>query len=101
MVSLIYIIDFGSGTVVSLFHPITQKFTTMETKNSISRGAFSAMMSAFAHFDKVDEGCGYERLKARKMQIQDDFDLTDEELARVEEWAHSKYYLKFKTMKTK
>jgi len=64
----------------------------MRTKNSISRGAFSAMMSAFAHFDKVDEGGGYERLKARKMQIQDDFDLTDEELAGVEERAHSEYY---------
>lgn len=64
----------------------------MKTKNLISKGAFSAMMSAFTYFDKVDEGCGYERLEAKKMQIKYDYDLTDEELAKVEEWAHNKYY---------
>jgi len=42
MVSLIYIIDFGSGTVVSLFHQITQKFKTM--KNSIE-----TMLDSFIH----------------------------------------------------
>ena len=31
----------------------------------ISKGAFSEAMAAYRYFDKVDEGCGYERLQAK------------------------------------
>jgi len=64
----------------------------MKTQNSIPKRAFSLMMSAFAYFDKVDGGCGYERFGVKKMQIKAEFGLTDEELGKVEEWAYKKYY---------
>lgn len=58
----------------------------------ISKSAFSEMMSAFAYFDKVDEGCGYDRLNAKMRMIQMNYDLTDDELGIVEKWAYDKYY---------
>lgn len=63
----------------------------MET-NQIPKAAFSLMMSAIVYFDKVDEGCGYELLAAKKEMIQEQFDLTGPEIDYVESWAHSKYY---------
>jgi hypothetical protein len=64
----------------------------METKRQIPKAAFSEMMSAYCYFDKVDEGCGYDRLNARMEMIQEKYDLTDDELAIVEKWAYKKYY---------
>ena len=50
------------------------------------------MMSAIVYFDKVDEGCGYELLADKKEMIQEQFNLTNEQIDYVENWAHSKYY---------
>ena len=64
--------------------------TTTVTK--IPKSAFSEMMSAFAYFDKVDEGCGYDRLNVKMAAIKFNYDLNDDEMAIVENWAYSKYY---------
>ena len=58
----------------------------------ISKGAFSEAMAAYRYFDKVDEGCGYERLQAQLWLIRDTYGLTYEELGVVEKWAYRKYY---------
>ena len=65
---------------------------TTATKEKIPQEAFSEMMSAFRYFDKVDEGCGYDRLNAKMRIIQMKYELTDDELGIVEKWAHQKYY---------
>ena len=64
----------------------------MKNTKQIPAGAFSEMMSAFRYFDKIDEGCGYDRLNAKMRMIQMTYQLTDDELAIVERWAHTKYY---------
>lgn len=66
--------------------------TTTAKKAKIPQGAFSEMMSAFRYFDKVDEGCGYDRLNAKMRMIQMNYQLTDDELGVVEKWAYEKYY---------
>ena len=58
----------------------------------IPQGAFSEMVSAFRYFDKVDEGCGYDRLNAKMRMIKMNYQLTDNELGVVEKWAYDKYY---------
>ena len=58
----------------------------------ISKGAFSEAMAAYRYFDKVDEGCGYDRLQAKFWIIRDRYDLTEEEMAIVDKWAYRKYY---------
>lgn len=58
----------------------------------IPQSAFSEMMSAIRYFDKVDEGCGYDRLNAKMVMIQMNYDLTENELSIVEKWAYNKYY---------
>ena len=63
-----------------------------EIKTKIPKGAFSEMFSAYRYFDKVDEGCGYDRLNARMSLIRYNYELTDEEFALVEKWAYTKYY---------
>lgn len=65
---------------------------TATKTGKIPRGAFSEMMSAFRYFDKVDEGCGYDRLNAKMSMIKYNYDLTDDELGVVEKWAYEKYY---------
>ena len=62
------------------------------TTKKIPKGAFSEMMSAYVYFDKVDEGCGYDRLNAKKSIIMFNYNLSNDELAIVEEWAYNKYY---------
>lgn len=64
----------------------------MKTTN-IPKGAFSEMLSAIRYFDKVDEGCGYDRLNAKREMIKMQYHLTEEEIAIVEKWAHNKYYV--------
>jgi hypothetical protein len=64
----------------------------MKHKTPIPKAAFSLMMSAIVYFDKVDEGCGYELLSAKKQIIQDEFNLTNEQIDYLENWSHSKYY---------
>ena len=66
--------------------------TASATKGKIPQGAFSEMMSAFRYFDKVDEGCGYDKLNAKITMIQMHYHLTDDELGLVEKWAYEKYY---------
>lgn len=73
---------------------LCQKNKDMETTTKIPRGAFSEMMSAIRYFDKVDEGCGYDRLNAKMRLIQMTYDLNDNELGIVEKWAYDKYYKK-------
>ena len=58
----------------------------------IPQGAFSDMISAFRYFDKVDGGCGYDRLNSKMRMIQMNYELTDNELGVVEKWAYEKYY---------
>lgn len=60
--------------------------------SKIPKEAFSEMISAYRYFDKVDEGCGYDRLNAKMRMIQMRYDLTDNELGIVEKWAYTKYY---------
>ena len=69
----------------------TSETTTGKTVK-IPKGAFSEMMSAFTYFDKVDEGCGYDRLNAKMRMIQMNYQLTDDEIGVVEKWAYEKYY---------
>jgi len=66
----------------------------METQNKsiIPKGAFSEMLSAFRYFDKVDDGCGYDRLNAKMRMIQMTYQLSDDDLCIVEKWAYDKYY---------
>jgi hypothetical protein len=64
----------------------------MTTKTQIPQGAFSEMMSAFRYFDKVDEGDGYDRLNSKKDAIQESYQLTNDEMLFVENWAHTRYY---------
>lgn len=66
--------------------------TVNQKTGKIPQGAFSEMMSAFRYFDKVDEGCGYDRLNAKMRIIQMNYYLNDNELAIVEKWAYEKYY---------
>ena len=63
-----------------------------EQRISIPKAAFSKALAAYRYFDKVDEGCGYDRLDDVFSQIQFDFDLTENELCTVQEWAHKTYY---------
>lgn len=62
------------------------------TTKAINKAAFSEMISAFRYFDKVDDGCGYDRLNAKMRMIQMTYNLSDDELDIVEKWAYQKYY---------
>ena len=64
----------------------------MKHTQSIPKSAFSEAMSAYRYFDKVDEGCGYDRLNAKLHMIRYKYNLTDEQLCVVQDWAHDKYY---------
>lgn len=66
--------------------------TTIKNNTQIPKVAFSEMMSAYKYFDKVDEGCGYDRLNAKMSLIKFNYNLTDDELELVEKWAYNKYY---------
>jgi len=59
---------------------------------SIPKEAFSKALAAYRYFDKVDEGCGYDRLNAVFSQIKFTFDLSENELCVVQEWAYDTYY---------
>jgi len=58
----------------------------------IPESAFSEALSAYRYFDKVDEGCGYDRLHAKLNLIRYRHQLTEEQLSIVDKWAYNHYY---------